>query len=385
MKIEKVLIIGGGIGGLTLAIALHRAGIPCTVFERAPELKEVGAGVGVWANAVKVLDRLGVGDSLREIGMPLAVAELCSDTGRVLSAANLTEVVREAGAACYVLHRAELHAALAEQLPEGAIKTDHECVGLEETGAGVTAHFANGASAEGTLVVGADGINSVVRAQLWGREKPRFSGQTAFRAVVKFDVPDKRVMREAHGAGKRFGICPMSKDRIYWYAAFNAPEGRMIDFDKRQKLLLEEYKDWCGQAPDIIAATPSETILQNDLVDRVPIKRWSKGAITLLGDAAHPTTPNFGQGACMAIEDAMVLTRNLLRHANLRDALQSYEGERAKRTTSIVKQSWAFGMLARVKNPLVVRVRELLVRATPEFLIQQTLRSQAGFDAGDLS
>ena len=241
MKIERVLIIGGGIGGLTLALALNRAGIPNTVFERAPELKEVGAGVGMWANAFKVLDRLGAGDRVREIGMPLAVATLCTDAGRVLSVANLKEVVRGTQAACYVVHRAELHAALVRELPEGSIETDHECVGVEDTGASyVTAHFANGRSAKGTLVVGADGINSVVRAQLWGREKPRFSGQTAFRGVVHFDVPDKSLMREVHGAGKRFGICPMSKDRVYWYAAFNAPEGRMIDFDKRQERLLEE-------------------------------------------------------------------------------------------------------------------------------------------------
>lgn len=385
MKLEKVLIVGGGIGGLTLALALNRAGIPCSVFERAPELKEVGAGVGVWANAVKVLDRLGVGGRVREIGIPLEAAELCADTGRVLSRVNLTEVVREAEATCYVLHRAELHAALAELLPEGAIETDHECVGVEETSACVTARFANGTSATGTLLVGADGINSVVRAQFWGREKPRYSGQTAFRGVVEFDVSDKRVMREVHGAGKRFGICPMSKGRAYWYAAFNSPEGKMIDFDKRQRLLLDEYKDWRGQATEIISATPSEAILQNDLVDRVPIKRWSKGSITLLGDAAHPTTPNFGQGACMAIEDAMVLTRNLIRHANVRDALRGYEAERGKRTASIVKQSRIFGTLARWKNPFAVRVRDLLVKATPEFVMRQTLRRQAAFDAGDLS
>jgi 2-polyprenyl-6-methoxyphenol hydroxylase-like FAD-dependent oxidoreductase len=251
---------------------------------------------------------------------------------------------------------------------------------------GVAVHFANQPSAKGTIVVGADGINSVVRAQLWGREKPRYSGQTCFRSVVNFQFPDGiPVLREVQGAGKRFGICPLSKNRIYWYAAFNAPEGKLIDFDKRQKLLLEEYKDWLWKVPKIIANTPSETILQNDLIDRVPIKRWSKGAVTLLGDAAHPTTPNFGQGACMAIEDAMILTRNLVKHRNVQDAFQSYEQERNKRTSKIVNQSWTFGTLAKWKNPFAVRLRELLVRATPEFVMQQTIRQQAGFDAGDLS
>ncbi|MGH9943705.1 MAG: FAD-dependent monooxygenase [Pyrinomonadaceae bacterium] len=385
MKIEKVLIVGGGIGGLTLALALRRANIPYSVFERAPELKEVGAGIGVWTNAVKVLDRLGVGERLRETGAPLHIAELCSAKGQVLSRSDLDHLAREAGAACYVMHRAELHAALAEQLPRGVIKTNHECVAVEADAAGVSIHFADGTSAKGTLVVGADGLNSIVRAHLWGPAKPRDAGQTCFRGVIKMKTDDTGVMREIHGAGRRFGICPLSGDRIYWYAALNAPEGKMIDFDQRQRLLLEVFKDWQWQVPAIIAATPTETILQNDLVDRVPITRWSKGAITLLGDAAHPTTPNFGQGACLAIEDAMILTRHLVKHTHVPEALQSYERARGQRTAAIVKQSRTFGALAKWENPFAVHLRELLVRATPEFLVQQTMRKQIGFDAGNLS
>ena len=386
-KNEPVLIIGGGIGGLTLAIALDRAGIRCEVFERAPELKEVGAGVGVWMNAMKVLDRLGVGERIREIGQPLQIAELCSEKGHVLSRTDIAKILGEPDAGCYLLHRAELHAALAEQLPEGVIRTNHECVRIEETQEeGVTAHFADRTSAKGALIVGADGINSVVRAHLWGREKPRYSGQTAFRGVVDFQLPDLvHNMREIHGAGKRFGICPLSNDRIYWFATLNAPEGKMIDFAERQKFLLAEYKDWLWQAPEIIAATKSEKILQNDLVDRPPIDQWSRGAVTLLGDAAHPTTPNLGQGACMAIEDAMVLTRNLAGHTNLQDALQSYEQARHERTASIVNQSWTLGTLAKWKNPFAVRLREIILRATPESVARRAIRKQAGFDAGNLS
>ena len=159
----------------------------------------------------------------------------------------------------------------------------------------------------------------------------------------------------------------------------------MIDFGERQKFLLAEFKDWLWEVPKIIAASPSEKILQNDLVDRVPIKQWSRGAVTLLGDAAHPTTPNFGQGACMAIEDAMVLTRNLVRHTNLQDALQSYERARHERTANIVKQSWTLGTLAKWKNPFAVRLREMILQATPESFTRQAIRKQAGFDAGNLS
>jgi 2-polyprenyl-6-methoxyphenol hydroxylase-like FAD-dependent oxidoreductase len=339
----------------------------------------------VWINAMKVLDRLGVGERIRAIGQPLQIAEMCSDKGQVLSRTNIAEILGEPAGACYMMHRAELHAALAEQLTEGVVKTNHECVRIEETEGGVTVHFANGQSAYGALVVGADGINSVVRAHLWRREKPRYSGQTAFRGVINFQLPDVvHNMREIHGAGKRFGICPLSNDRIYWFATLNAPEGKMIDYGERQKFLLAEYKDWLWEAPKIIAATPSEKILQNDLVDRVPINQWSKGAVTLLGDAAHPTTPNFGQGACMAIEDAITLARNIINHATVQDAFQSYEKERRARTSKIVNQSWTIGKLVKLKNPFAVRLREMMMRATPEFIMRQTIRGQAGFDAGNL-
>lgn len=385
-KIEPVLIIGGGIGGLTLAIAMRRAGIRCEVFERAPALKEVGAGVGVWINALKVLDRLGVGDRVRAIGQPLRMAELCSDKGQFLSRTNIAEILGEPDAGCYLVHRAELHAALAQELPADVVKTNHECVRIEETPDGAAVHFADQPSAVGALIVGADGINSVVRAHLRGREKPRYSGQTCFRGVIDFPLPDVvDNLREIHGAGKRFGICPLSDNRIYWFAALNAPEGRMIAFADRQDFLLAEYKDWLWDVPKIIAATPSGKILQNDLIDREPIKQWSSGAVTLLGDAAHPTTPNFGQGACLAIEDAMILTRNLIGHAKLRDALHSYEQERYRRTASIVKQSWTFGTLAKWKNPFAVRLRETIFRTVPEAFARQAIRRQAGFDAGNLS
>lgn len=380
MKIEKVLIIGGGIGGLTLGLALQKAGIPFEIFERAPELKEVGAGVGLWANAVRVLDRLGLGEKIRAIGQPLQFGEIAGSKGQVLSRTDISQLTDEMQAACYVVHRAELHAVLAKNLPANLVKTDHECIGIQEN----TVKFKNQPDAAGTLIVGADGINSVVRKHLWGNESPRYSAQTCFRSVIDFSHSDTNALREVQGAGKRFGICPLGKNRIYWFAALNAPQGKMIPFAERKQFLLEEYKDWAWQIPEMIAAADSEKILQNDLIDRLPLKKWSKDAITLLGDAAHPTTPNLGQGACMAIEDAMVLTRKLMEFENLSDALQSFENERIPRTTLIVKRSWNFGKMAKWKNPLAVGLREFVVKTTPDSVMQKTLRQQIDYDAGNL-
>lgn len=384
MTIDKVIIIGGGIGGLTLALAFCRVGISVEVYERAPELKEVGAGLGVWSNAVKILNRLGVKERIEEIATPFRFAAVCNDKGQTLSNMNMEKFAKEIGTSSYLMHRAELHAAIAEKLPADVVKTGHECVKIEQDESTATAYFSNGSTANASLLIGADGINSIVRATLWNDGKPRYSGQTCFRAVTNFAAKDSDTLREVQGTGKRAGFCPLNKECIYWFAVINAPEGKMIPFEERRDFLLKKFDGWLYQIPEVIASTPSEKILQNDLVDRVPITQWSKGRITLIGDAAHPTTPNLGQGACMAIEDAMVLTRMLIQHSTHQEAFASYEKERLARTSKIVKMSWMFGKMAGWENSFTVKLRETLARATPKFLLEKEFRNQVGYDAGEL-
>jgi 2-polyprenyl-6-methoxyphenol hydroxylase-like FAD-dependent oxidoreductase len=369
---------------LTLALALRKVGLNCEVYERAPELREIGAGIGVWTNALKVLDRLGVGARVREIGLPLSYGAICNPRGRTLSRLHTGEVAGEEGAGNYVIHRAELHAALAAGLPSEIIKTGHEATALEPDDTGVSVRFANGHSARGDLLVGADGLKSIVRAALWGPGALRYSGQTCFRGIAALPPPDADTLREIQGAGRRFGIAPLRGNRVYWFACYNAPEGQMVPFAERQALLLQTYRGWPWQVEELIAATPAEKILQNDLHDRAPLPQWSQGRITLLGDAAHPTTPNFGQGACMAIEDALVLARELAHAADFSQAWHSYEAQRRARTARIVAQSWTFGRLAAWRHPLAVWLRETATRATPSFVMRRTFRQLVAYNAGDL-
>jgi len=384
MKPEKVIVIGGGIGGLAFALALYRAGIAVEVYERAPELKEVGAGLGVWANAVRVLNRLGAGERVRELGNAIEFAELCNDKGQTLSSMNNKQVVSDNSPSLYIMRRSDLLNLIYEQLPSDIVKTGHECARVEENEKGVTAHFANGTKTEGTILVGADGINSIVRKTLWNDGKPRYSGQTCFRGLANFKLKDTDTLREIQGTGKRAGVCPLKNENVYWFTVVNAPEGKIIPFEERQSFLLKEFDSWLYQVPEIIAATESENIYQNDLVDRIPIKQWNKGRMTLLGDAAHPTTPNLGQGARAAIGDAMVLTRMLLQHKTHKEAFNAYEKERLARTTRIVNLSWNFGRMAGWENSFAVTLHELMARATPTFLMEKEFRNQVGYDAGDL-
>jgi 2-polyprenyl-6-methoxyphenol hydroxylase-like FAD-dependent oxidoreductase len=389
---------------------MQRAGIAFVICEQAAELGEVGAGLGLWTNAVKVLVRLGAGSELWSRSVPFQRIELCSHRGQVLGGLDIGPIVRELGADSYVVHRGELHAALAREVEPERILTDARCTGIDQDADGVIARLHDGRELRARLLIGADGLRSVVRASLFGDEPPRYSGETCYRGVAPLATTEdhalRKALREVEGPGQRCSVTVLDPERVYWWAAMRAPEGqpdvepdgeRDVEPDverddpgARRAFLLERYRGWPYHITDAIAATPAEAILRNDLYDRPPRSSWSRGRITLLGDAAHPTTPNLGQGACMAVEDAMVLTRALVRLAPERRyddherVFAAYEAERVARTSKIVELSRRLGRLGQWRNPVAVRVRELLARLTPASALERMVRQQIGYDAGDL-
>ena len=382
---ERVLIIGGGIGGMTLAAALHQVGVVADVYEQAPEITEVGAGVGLWSNALFSLEQIGAAACVRRNCLSLRKGEIVNAQGKVLSAFDLTAFLGEfSDAACYIVYRPTLLAAISDQVPRQHVHTAHRCVAITQDATAVEARFDNGVVAYGTVLVGADGLHSVVRRALVTQDQLRYSGQTCFRGIAHMPVKDPGVIREIQGAGKRCAVCPMTTDSLYWWTAQNAREGKLIAQDQRRDFLLEAFKRWPSAITEYIAATPVEKILQNDLYDRAPIAGWSSGRVTLLGDAAHPTTPNLGQGANMAIDDAIVLARVLTQADTVQDALRQYEAARLARTTMIVRRSWRFGALTRWKNPLMVKLREWVVMLTPQSVLEAELRRQILQNVGTL-
>lgn len=379
----RVIILGGGIGGICAALALLRAGVDVHVYERVATLREVGAGLGVWTNAMRVLDRLGVGERVRAIARPLRIAEIASSSGKVLMRTDIQEAVRDDDAANFIVHRADLHNALVTALPEDRLHLGASCTTLVQDARGVTVSFADGDVVWADLAIGADGLHSVVRTALWGEEALRYSGQTCYRGIAAIPPPEPQLIREIQGPGRRAAVCPMDDSRVYWWAAVNAPEGERDVPRRRREVLLDAYAHWPFELPSVIAATEGP-ILRNDLVDRAPRARWGRGRVTLLGDAAHPMLPNLGQGACTAIEDGLVLARCLLQHGVGPDALVAYERERVPRTTAFVRQSWNFGVPVRWTNPAAVWARETLMRLVPNALLDRQLRLQTGFDVGPL-
>ncbi len=376
---KRAIVIGGGIGGLTAAIALRRAGVDAVVFERASELREIGAGISIWVNAMKALEKLELADAVRAAGRQEIGGTVRTSSGETLSEIP-SDVLEKRFGPNVVLRRPGLQRALLAALSDGAVRLDAGCVGFRQDSSGVTALFAGGREERGDLLVGADGLSSVVRKQLFGDEEPRYAGFTAWRGLA--DLGDGREDEgfEAWGTGQIFGLVSLGWGRFYWYATKNAPEGQRDAAAGRKAELLERFGSWHEPIPSVTQATEETAILRNDVYDRESLKRWGDGRVTLLGDAAHPMTPNLGQGACQAIEDAVVLAECVRGEEDVAAALQLYEEQRRGRTANIVRRSRLLGRVGQLENPLLCGLRNAAVRVMPFRLQLRQLDPILGYE-----
>ncbi len=370
----KILIAGAGIGGLALGAALQQAGKEFEIFERAPSLGAAGAGIVMQTSAMLALRHLGLDSEVARAGHELRRGTGKNASGRVLHTVRLDEF----GAPSIAIHRARLQATLLAAVDASRVHGGSELVGYEEDDEGVHAQFKEGTRATGALLVGADGLHSVVRRQLLGGTPLRYAGYTSWRGVAPVAglSPEHEVI-ELWGRGLRFGIVPIADHETYWFAVANAPAGA-ADLDL-QATVLERFACFGEPARALVEATPAARILRTDIHDRKPVSTWSKGSVTLLGDAAHPTTPNLGQGGCMAIEDAVVLAHCLAKHEQLADALKGYEQKRVAHTAKIVNASWQFGRVGQLDGRFATWLRDLALRATPQSQIRSRLRENAAF------
>jgi 2-polyprenyl-6-methoxyphenol hydroxylase-like FAD-dependent oxidoreductase len=378
---KRVIVLGGGIGGLCTAINLRQIGVDVVVYEQAEVLSQVGAGLTIWANAIKVLRKLGLADAVIRAGSKIERGQIRTAGGRILSLSEPGEFERLFGEPTVAIHRADLHEILLSALPAGIVRLGAKCTGFEQEAESVSVRFADGHTDRSDLVVGADGIHSATRRQLFPEVRLRYSGYTAWRGVVTTrDEVALGVTSESWGCGSRFGIVRVDKERVYWFATANAPAGISLTAAERKSFLRQKFRGWHHPIELLLESTPAEEILHNDIYDLKPMKNWSKGRVVLLGDAAHPTTPNMGQGACMAIESSLVLTRSLLQEGDLPRALHLYETERMPRTAWITDQSWKIGRIGQLENPLTCGVRDFLLRIAPARITRKTLEKAAGYD-----
>ena len=357
MKTAKVIIAGAGIGGLTAAACLLKKGFEVKVFEQAPQLGEVGAGIQQSANAVKVLYDLGLRDALEKVAVrPRDYEFRRFDTGELLHKIPFAGAHEKAhGAPYYHIHRADLHRILADAvqaLSPDAITLGARVTGYTENDRRVRVNFAGGAEAEGDLLVGADGIKSAVRAQIIGETPAIYTGYVAWRLTV----PRKSLPADLM---ERVGVVwcgPKNHAVVYWLCS-----GELLNFvgiperdaweeeswtqRRPWEELKNDYAGWHPKIQAILDAADHNECYRWALNNRKPIFNWSTLRATLLGDAAHPTLPFLAQGAVMAIEDAAVLARALADSASVADALDVYQRSRMVRTARIVEKSTEQGDL----------------------------------------
>jgi 2-polyprenyl-6-methoxyphenol hydroxylase-like FAD-dependent oxidoreductase len=325
-----VAVIGGGIGGLTTALALVAHGIDVTVHERAEELREIGAGLGLWPAPQAVYDRLGIGDKVRELAGPWKTAGLRRSDGRYIVRIPVEDLRARLGGVTIGVHRGELQALLLASLPDGVVRTGQDLIDLEQHGGSVTVTFADGTSTTARAVVGADGLRSRTRELLFGARRLHRCRMTGWRGTASPGDDDwSEYAGETWGPTGRFGVLPIA-GRVTWYAAVR----RFIGADDKDEL-LRRFGDWHDPIPDLIAATEPDQIWRDQVHDIRPLRRWSKERVTLLGDAAHAMTPDLGQGACQAILDAWALAEALATHADVQRALEAYERARKGRARMV--------------------------------------------------
>jgi 2-polyprenyl-6-methoxyphenol hydroxylase-like FAD-dependent oxidoreductase len=383
----KVIVAGAGIGGLSAAIALRRAGFEVVLLERAPELGTVGAGLLLAVNAQKALGRLDLAQEVASLGTPASAFEIRSWRGGALTNNPAGELEKKVGSPSVAVHRADLQALLIREAGEGTLHLGAEVEGFRQVeGGGVTAYLAGGEE-RADLLVGADGLRSRVRASLLGPAKPRYAGYTAWRAVVE---PGEELLPwgtgfESWGRGARFGCAHIGGGRIYRFATANATEGEKDGSPGSpggpKATLLRRFGAWHSPIGDLIEAAHEDAILRTDIYDREPLgERWGRGRVTLLGDAAHPMTPDHGLGRALAMEDAVVLARCLHESGPTADALRGYERLRSARVAMVVRRSRRLGRIGQLENPLLCRLRDRVLAMIPPKVQLRHLEEVMGYE-----
>jgi 2-polyprenyl-6-methoxyphenol hydroxylase-like FAD-dependent oxidoreductase len=366
----NVGIVGGGIGGVAAAVALHQVGVKVTVYERSARMREVGAGMMLWPNATRVLHAMGLLEKLAANKDASTHFLVRTSSGKVL----MKIVLGNSAVPAICVRRADLLGALLEALPDKQIRLSHEFLRVENLADRVRVHFANGQASEHDMVIGADGLRSRVRQALFGKSEPIYRGYQIWRGIGRYDgqAISRQASSETWGIGQRFGILVIGQGEFTWYATANLPVNH-ADADPKNEL-KRLFTGWHEPILDLIDSTPEAAVLKHPAYDNIPLPHWTVGRVALLGDAAHPCTPNLGQGGCMALEDALVLARCIGKNRSIETALRRYEDLRRARTRHVQQRSRLMGRIGQWENRAIVGGRRVVTNLLPAKIFEYNLR-----------
>jgi len=402
----RIAIIGGGIGGLTAALTLRQFGFEPEIFEQAPQLMDVGAAILMWPNAMRVLQRLGLADAVQAAGGVLAQGRWLRSDGRVLNQFSLPK----SDVPAVAIHRAELQNILLNSNASESIRLDHVFDRYEQKAGVVIVHFKNQQSFECDALICADGLHSRARVQMLDDGPPIERNYVAWRGVVtcRLDSSAMGTATEVYGRGQRFGIGPLGAGKVGWWASANKGllhGGERFDdaiihehhalvhenMEEIRDVVLRLFEGWCEPVLELVRTTPLTALVRNATLDRKPVRKWTNGCVTLIGDAIHPLTPNLGQGGCLAIEDAAVLARCFARYAGERSggenpaaislALHKFENLRFARCAWMERLSRVYGNFGQWEGVWTTQFRGLVQGLVPKKLAASALRRVFDYDA----
>lgn len=377
-----VAIVGTGIGGLTAAIALRAKGIDVDVYEAAPAPRNTGTALGVASNGTKVLRALGLTLGEDGHGQPCEHFELRTAPGELIREFPIRKITAELGHPVVSIHRNDLTKLLLEAAGDTPIHYGVRITDVANTGSGIRATSADGADVRADVLVGADGISSTVRAALHGGAPPTERGYICWLATVKFSHPRMTRGYAGHywGRGRRFGLIDIGAGNVYWWGTANMPAAQARNWHGGKAAILAEFDGWAPEVLDAIDQTPEDTIVTVPAQDRPFSRHWGRGAVTLLGDAAHPMLTSMSQGASAGIEDGYVLAEALARVDDPIAALRTYENLRRRRTRNLVRGSRRLANLEQTEHRAMIALRNLGLRWTPTPIIKRQNTRPMQFD-----
>lgn len=368
------LIAGGGISGLSAAIGLQSCGLPFALFERFPEARPAGAGIILAPNALEALRRLHptLKEQALELGLACSEMMILSDRGEVLSRMHGGEL-----GPSVALARADLYRLLMEALPSEAMYFGQKAVAVKYSATALENEpilaLEDGSEHEGNAILACDGIHSALRRQLASPAPLRYAGYTCWRGIASVDIKQS-YFSETWGERGRFGVVPLKGGRVYWYALTRAAPGDDRARAMNAAGLLAHFARFHDPIPQILKQARSHPLIHADIADRKPIESLAYGRVAFMGDAAHAMTPNLGQGACQALEDAAFLASCVRGSNTPQDAFRMYEKLRKARVHRMVSDSYRLGQMAQLENPVLCRLRNTVMKWIPDELSSRQIQ-----------
>jgi 2-polyprenyl-6-methoxyphenol hydroxylase-like FAD-dependent oxidoreductase len=372
----KVLIVGGGIGGFATAVALRRAGMDIELLEQAGEIRERGAGLTLWSNAMQILASWGLEDSIRDCSSTLRQGLIQDHAGKVLANIPLDKLAHEFQAPVVGIHRARLLNILASCTPAKMVHLSCRVIDFVEHDDYVEAFTADGRSFYGNILIAADGVHSLACDKLRPNSK-RYCGYIGWQGICErklLGIPAD-VSTWTWGLGGQFGLVPVDQERVYWFGTANFVTPPDFSAAENKREIIQRFQKWHAPIPALTKVLQPEMILRIPIFDRPPTKTWGTKRMMLLGDSAHATTPTLGHGACLAIESAHTLANALKQPIAPELALKQYAQNRQARTDKIIRTSYRLGGLIQTNSSVLARLRNLGVRYLPTAVHYRSLRN----------